>query len=102
MELKEYQTRTLDAFKRWRNALDHARNESLEDVAYYESRDRTVPEELRNYPKLAWQKLDDSGEFAPWFQGVRRTHSRRWVSHTSRLLQGSHGRRQDFAGGGCA
>ena len=64
MELKEYQTRTLDAFKRWRNALDHARNESLEDVAYYESRDRTVPEELRNYPKLAWQKLDDSGEFA--------------------------------------
>ena len=64
MELKDYQSRTLDAFTRWRNALDHARNESLEDVAYYESRGRPVPDDMRNYPKAAWTKLAAAGEVA--------------------------------------
>ncbi len=64
MELKDYQTRTLDAFTRWSSALDHARNESLEDLAYYESRGRPVPGEVRNYPKSAWTKLAQVGEVA--------------------------------------
>ena len=65
--MKEYQTRTLDAFTRWSSALDHARNESLEDLAYYESRGRpacTVPGDVRNYPKSAWTKLAQVGEVA--------------------------------------
>ena len=64
MELKDYQNRTLDAFKRWCNTLAHAQNESLEDVAYCESRGRPAPDDMRNYPKSAWQKLASAGEVA--------------------------------------
>ena len=64
MELKDYQTRTLDAFQRWRNGLAHAQNESQEDIAYYESRRRSVPDDMHNYPKAAWQKLAEAGEVA--------------------------------------
>ena len=64
MELKEYQTRALDAFERWRDALAAAQQESAEDVAYYTGRGRTVPDDVGNYPKTAWQKLAAAGEVA--------------------------------------
>ncbi|MCY4557466.1 MAG: DEAD/DEAH box helicase family protein [Chloroflexi bacterium] len=64
MELKEYQTRALAAFDRWRNALTAAQLESEEDVAYYTGRDRPVPDEVHNYPKTAWLKLAQAGEVA--------------------------------------
>ena len=64
MELKEYQTRALDAFERWRDALAAAQQESAEDVAYYTGRGRPVPGDVGNYPKTAWQRLAKTGEVA--------------------------------------
>ena len=64
MELKEYQTRALAAFERWRDALTAAQLESEEDAAYYAGRGRPVPDDVRNYPRAAWQKLADAGEVA--------------------------------------
>ena len=64
MELKEYQTRTLAAFERWRDALTAAQLESEEDVAYYTGRDRPIPDDVRNYPRTAWRKLAEAGEVA--------------------------------------
>ena len=74
MELKEYQTRALDAFARWRDALETARLESLEDIEHYTRRNRPVPEEVRNYPKAAWQQLAAAGEVPyPQREYVNRT-----------------------------
>ena len=64
MELKEYQSRALDAFVRWRDALETARLESLEDIEHYTARGRPVPEGVSNYPRQAWQQLADDGEVA--------------------------------------
>ena len=64
MELKDYQTRTLDAFTRWLNELTAARLEAEEDIRYFESRGRPVPEGVSNYPRRAWQKLAEVGEVA--------------------------------------
>ena len=64
MELKDYQTRALTAFERWRDALTAAQLESEEDVAYYTGRGRPVPEGVGNYPRTAWGKLADAGEVA--------------------------------------
>ena len=62
MELKDYQTRTLNAFTRWQNELAAAQLEAAEDIGYYERRGRTPPEGVGNYSKIAWQKLADIGE----------------------------------------
>ena len=64
MELKEYQTRALGAFERWRDALAAAEQESAEDIAYYTGRGRPVPDDAGNYPKTAWQQLAKTGEVA--------------------------------------
>ena len=74
MELKEYQTRALDAFVRWRDALDKARRESLEDIEDRTRRGRPVPADVLNYPKAAWQQLAAAGEVAhPELPYVERT-----------------------------
>lgn len=75
MELKEYQTRALDAFERWRDALAAAEQESAEDVAYYTGRGRPVPDDVGNYPKTAWQRLAKAGEVA--------ATARRYVDRTA-------------------
>ncbi len=62
MELKDYQTRTLNAFTRWQNELVTAQLEAEEDISLFKSRGRTPPEGVGNYPKSAWQKLADIGE----------------------------------------
>ncbi len=64
MELKEYQSRALEAFSRWVDALDNARAESIEDIEYYMGRGRDVPADIRNYPRTAWTKLTEIGEVA--------------------------------------
>ena len=64
MELKEYQTRTLNAFTRWWNELNAARLNSKTSVATLEQAGLDVPAEIRNYPKTAWQRLASAAEVA--------------------------------------
>ena len=65
MELKEYQYRTLDAFDRWRRALDAAHEESRRQTAALVDAGASVPAEIGNFPKAAWERLADAGEVAP-------------------------------------
>ena len=64
MELKEYQVRALDAFTRWRIALEDARREMETAVAALQSVGVSIPDDVGNYPKKAWRKLAESGEAA--------------------------------------
>ena len=64
MELKEYQASALDAFTRWRDAVDAAQRELQEDVDYYTGRGRPVPDDVRDYPKTAWHRLKKAGGVA--------------------------------------
>ena len=64
MELKDYQANTLEAFGRWLDVLERAHQESVEDVVYYSSRDRLIPEGIRNYPRNAWEELRKTGGVA--------------------------------------
>ena len=59
MELKDYQTRTLDAFTRWRTQLVVAETQSEAAVAALKSVGADIPSDIRNYPKSAWKKLAD-------------------------------------------
>ena len=65
MELKEYQYRTLDAFDRWRRALDEAREESRRQTAALVEAGASVPPEIGNFPRTAWNRLADAEEVAP-------------------------------------
>ena len=62
MELKEYQHRTLEAFDRWRKALDGARRETETRAAALEAAGVDVSDSDRNFPRLAWERLKMSGE----------------------------------------
>ncbi len=64
MELKDYQAAALQAFEGWRDELNKARRESQEDTEIFESRGRIVPDDVRNYPKTAWQSLRNAGGVA--------------------------------------
>ena len=64
MELKEYQTKALSAFEKWRDALGVAEAKSKTAVAALESVGAEVPAEVRNWPKSAWEKLVESGDAA--------------------------------------
>ena len=64
MELKEYQSVVLEAFTRWRNVLASAQAQSEAAIAALEGIGVDVPEDTRNYPKSAWQKLAQSGGVA--------------------------------------
>ena len=74
MELKEYQSAALDAFVRWRNALESARDE-LEGIAEtVRNTGVEVPDAITNYPSYAWQQLAQSGGVAdPAADYVKRT-----------------------------
>ena len=61
MELKEYQTRALEAFGRWLTALDEARRESAAGIEALRKAGVEVPAGLDNYPKAAWRKLAQAG-----------------------------------------
>ena len=65
MELKEYQVGALDAFSRWRDALDDAARGSRQGVEALEKAGVDIPDDLRNYPKTAWERLVEAGNVAP-------------------------------------
>ena len=64
MELKEYQTRALEAFSRWLAALDVARRESAAAAEALQKAGVDLPPDLGNYPKTAWRKLAQAGGVA--------------------------------------
>ncbi len=64
MELKDYQIAALEAFVRWRDSLEEAQAKSETDTAALEGLEIDVPDDVRNYPKTAWQKLAQSGGVA--------------------------------------
>ena len=66
MELKIYQQNTLDAFSRWLEALEEARNNSEKAIeALKQAGVDNIPDELRNYPQKAWQDLKQNDGVAP-------------------------------------
>jgi len=68
MDLKEYQSRALEAFERWLEALDKARTDAEADADALMAAGRPVPFEIRDYPRKAWTQLAESGEVA-WSAG---------------------------------
>ena len=64
MELKNYQVAALEAFVSWRDALIQAGAKSETAVAALEGVGADVPDDVRNYPKSAWQRLAQSGAVA--------------------------------------
>ncbi len=66
MELKEYQERTLNTFTRWLSALEKAQSNADAAIAALQGvgADIPIPDDIRNYPKAAWQALADVGEIA--------------------------------------
>ena len=64
MELKEYQIATLEAFVRWRDALAEARAKSDTAIAALQGVGADVPDDVRDYPRSAWQRLAESGGVA--------------------------------------
>ena len=61
MELKDYQAGALDAFGRWLDALAAAQTQSDTVIAVLQSVGAAIPDDIRNYPKTAWQQLAQSG-----------------------------------------
>ena len=57
MELKDYQIRTLDAFKRWLDALASARTQSETMASAIRQTGQPVPDGILNYPRMAWENL---------------------------------------------
>ena len=64
MELKEYQSAALEAFMVWHKELDKARQEADDGIEFYTNRNKPVPEDIRNYPKRAWDNLKMAGDVA--------------------------------------
>ena len=68
LELKMYQSNALDAFTRWLEALKAARDNSETQIerlreAGIENIDEFA-DQIRNYPKKAWQSLANTGDVA--------------------------------------
>ena len=57
MELKDYQVRTLDSFKRWLDALAAARTQSETMASAIRQTGQPVPDGFLNYPSMAWVNL---------------------------------------------
>ena len=66
LELKEYQRGALDALTHWLEALEDAQRDSETTIELLQQRqiDTSIINELRNYPKSAWQKLKENGGVA--------------------------------------
>ena len=66
MELKEYQRGALDALARWLETLENAQrdSETMIEALQRTPIDVPIPDELRNYPKAAWQTLKENGGVA--------------------------------------
>ena len=66
MELKEYQRGALDALARWLEALEKAQrdSETLIEAFQQTPTNISIPDEIRNYPKIAWKNLAENGGVA--------------------------------------
>ena len=66
LELKEYQRGALDALTRWLETLENTQRELEAMVEMFRQAPTNIPipDELRNYPKAAWQKLKENGGVA--------------------------------------
>ena len=66
LELKEYQRGALDALARWLETLENAQrdSETMVEALQQTPIDVPIPDELRNYPKAAWQTLKANGGVA--------------------------------------
>jgi type III restriction enzyme len=64
LELKVYQRNALDAFTRWLEALEEAQSKSETAIEALKQAGVDIPDEIRNYPKTAWQKLRENGGVA--------------------------------------
>ena len=64
MELKEYQTRALEAFVRWRRTLEDAARDSRRIIAIREEAGEPVSPMLRDWPRSAWTRLANAGGVA--------------------------------------
>ncbi len=66
LELKEYQRRALDALTRWSETLGDTQREleTMVEMFRQAPTDIPIPDDLRNYPKSAWQKLKENGDVA--------------------------------------
>ena len=64
MELKMYQLRALDAFSHWLEVLKEAQNKSETTIRALKLLKADIPDETRNYPKTAWEKLKEDDEVA--------------------------------------
>lgn len=62
MELKEYQRGALDALARWLEALEEAQHASETMIEAFRQTpvDMPIPDEIRNYPKIAWKNLEEN------------------------------------------
>ena len=65
MELKIYQQNALNAFTRWLEALEEAKNNSEKAIEALKALGTDIPDELCNYPEKAWQTLKQSNSVAP-------------------------------------
>ena len=66
MELKEYQRGALDALARWLEALEEAQHASETMIEAFRQTpvDMPIPDEIRNYPKIAWRNLAENDGIA--------------------------------------
>ena len=66
LELKEYQRGALDALTRWLETLEDTQRDSETTIELLQQRqiNTSIINELRNYPKAAWQKLKENGGIA--------------------------------------
>ena len=66
LELKEYQRGALDALTRWLETLEETQREleTMIEMFRQAPTDIPIPDELRNYPRSAWQKLKENGGVA--------------------------------------
>ena len=66
LELKEYQRGALDALTRWLETLKETQREleTMIEMFRQAPTNLPIPDELRNYPKAAWQKLKENGGVA--------------------------------------
>lgn len=60
MQLKIYQQNALEQLDRWLEALKEAHKDAADGEEFYAKKKKPVPEELKNYPRAAWQSLKDT------------------------------------------
>ncbi len=62
LELKEYQRGALDALARWLEALEEAQYDSERLIEAFQQTPTNIPipDEIRNYPKIAWRNLAEN------------------------------------------